>query len=126
MSVTGRAYASMGTPAAVATATFAELESLVGPTVRAVVAWHDDDPVAAAMVVVSDGVAGVNYVGTVPEARGRGLGELTTRWATNAGFDLGAEVAALQASPMGEPVYRRMGYKEITRYRWYLGPARAR
>jgi GNAT superfamily N-acetyltransferase len=121
VAVAGRAYASMGQPAAVAAATFTRVESLAGPNVRSVVAWDGDDPVSGAMVVVSDGVGGVNYVGTVPEARGRGLGELTARWATNAAFDLGAEVAALQASPMGEPVYRRMGYREITRYRWYLG-----
>ena len=121
VAVTGRAYASMGVPAAVAAGTFARLESLTAPNVRSVVAWDGDDPVSAAMVIVSDGVGGVNYVGTVPEARGRGLGELTTRWATNAAFDLGAEASTLQASPMGEPVYRRMGYREITRYRWYLG-----
>src|SRR5439155_1721697 len=82
--VAGLAYGSMGVPAAVAAATFARLESLTGPNVRSVVAWDGDDPVSAAMVIVSDGVGGVNYVGTVPEARGRGLGELTTRWATNA------------------------------------------
>src|SRR5207253_2758901 len=52
VAVTGRAYASMGTPAAVATATFARLESLAGPGVRAVVAWDGDEPVSAAMVVV--------------------------------------------------------------------------
>jgi len=26
----------------------------------------------------------------------------------------------LQASRQGEPVYRRMGYREITRYAWYV------
>ena len=55
-------------------------------------------------------------VGTIGAARGRGLAELCTRAAGNAGFDLGGRIAALQASPMGEPIYRRMGYVEITRY----------
>ena len=68
------------------------------------------------MVIVTHGVAGVYWVGTAPGARGRGLAELCTRAAGNAGFDLGARVAALQASVMGEPVYRRMGYVEVTRY----------
>jgi predicted acetyltransferase len=68
------------------------------------------------MTIVTHGVAGAYWVGTAPEARGRGLAELCTRAAGNAGFDLGARVAALQASPMGEPVYRRMGYSEATRY----------
>jgi predicted acetyltransferase len=71
------------------------------------------------MVMVTHGVAGVYWVGTTPEARGRGLAEIVTRTAGNAGFDMGATVTALQASVMGEPIYRRMGYREITRYPWY-------
>jgi ribosomal protein S18 acetylase RimI-like enzyme len=68
------------------------------------------------MTVVTHGVAGIYWVGTIPAARGRGLAELCTRAAGNAGFDLGGRIAALQASPMGEPVYKRMGYFEVTRY----------
>ncbi len=89
---------------------------------RAVVARTAGRPVATAMVIVSDRVAGVQLVGTVPDARGRGLGELCTRWAVNAGFELGAEAAVLEASEMGEPIYRRMGFVEVSRYRWCFGP----
>ena len=71
---------------------------------------------AGAMVIVTHGVAGIYWVGTHPDARGKGLAELCTRAAGNAGFDLGARIAGLQASVMGEPVYRRMGYVEVTRY----------
>jgi ribosomal protein S18 acetylase RimI-like enzyme len=71
---------------------------------------------------VSDDLAGIQLVGTVPAARRRGLGELCTRWAVRAGFELGATAAVLEASDMGAPLYRRMGFVERSRYRWCLGP----
>jgi ribosomal protein S18 acetylase RimI-like enzyme len=69
------------------------------------------------MTIVSHGVAGIYWVGTVDDARGRGLGWTVTATAVNAGFDLGAESASLQASSMGESLYRRMGFETIFNYR---------
>ena len=40
-----------------------------------------------------------------------------TAAAVNAGFDLGADLTSLQASPMGEPVYRAMGFETIFDYK---------
>ena len=60
---------------------------------------------------------GVDRVGTVEAARGRGLGDLVTRAVTNRSLDEGAPACTLQASPMGEPIYARMGYEQIYRYR---------
>jgi hypothetical protein len=114
---------TQGTPAEVLEGNFGHVDALHGPNVRAVVASLDGEPAAGAFVLVSHGVAGVQYVGTVERARGRGLGELVTRWVSNAGFDLGARIAALQASEMGEPVYRRMGYQTVSRYSFWMGPA---
>jgi GNAT superfamily N-acetyltransferase len=113
--VSGAAYATYGMPPDVTPAILVR-EVVVAPHVVAFLARIAGKPVAAAMTIVTHGVAGIYWVGTVPEARGHGLAELVTRAATNAGFDLGARVASLQASPMGEPVYRRMGYVEVTRY----------
>jgi hypothetical protein len=115
---------TQGTPAEVLEGNFGHVDALHGPNVRAVVAYVDGAPVAGAFVLVSHGVAGVQYVGTVGRARGRGLGELVTRWVSNAGFDLGARIAALQASDMGEPIYRRMGYETVSRYSFFMGPPR--
>ena len=115
-SVMDAAYESLGMPRGVAAVQFARLEALVAPHIVAVLADVDGVPSAGALTIVTHGVAGVYWVGTRPQARGRGLAELCTRAVGNAGFDLGARVAALQASPMGEPVYRRMGYVEVTRY----------
>ena len=46
-----------------------------------------------------------------------------TAAATDAGFDLGADIASLQASPMGKPVYEAMGFETIYDYRLCLSPA---
>lgn len=51
---------------------------------------------------------------------GRGLGWSVTAAAVNAGFEMGAEVASLQASPMGESLYRAMGFETIFDYQLYL------
>jgi hypothetical protein len=115
--VNGAAYATYGMPAGVLARLFdRETEVLGDPNVHPVVAWRGKEPVAAALVFESDGVATVQWVGTVPHERGTGLGALVTVWATNLAFDRGASSCTLQASSMGEPVYRRLGYETIYRY----------
>lgn len=114
--VQAEAYATYGMPLDVAPALFARLESAVAPHIVAFLALDGDTPVAGALTIVTHGVSGVYWVGTVPAARGRGLAALVTTLAGNAGFDLGARIGALQASVMGEPVYRRLGWAEVTRY----------
>lgn len=118
--VSGAAYATYGMPPKIALQQFADAAFFRQPHVAAFLARVGDAASAAAMVLISHGVAGIYWVGTTPEARGRGLAERCTRRAGNAGFEMGAKVAALQASVMGEPIYRRMGYREITRYPWYV------
>src|SRR5262249_7478015 len=114
--VMGAAYATYGMPEDVLPSMLGNLDTLRAPHIVAFVARVEGKPVAGAMTVVTHGVAGIYWVGTTPEARGRGLAEPCTRAAGNAGFDLGGRIAALQASRMGEPVYKRMGYVEVTRY----------
>jgi ribosomal protein S18 acetylase RimI-like enzyme len=114
--IQGAAYATYGMPEDVAPECIGHLDVLHAPHIVTFLALLDGTPAAGAMTIVTHGVAGIYWVGTIPEARGRGLAELCTRAAGNAGFDLGARIAALQASIMGEPIYRRMGYVEVTRY----------
>ena len=98
LAVTVDAYADSFLPRDAAEAQLASLEAVRGPDVRAVVARREGRPVATAMVVASGVVAGIQLVGTIPAARGRGLGELCTRWAVGAGFELGAGAIVLEAS----------------------------
>jgi ribosomal protein S18 acetylase RimI-like enzyme len=114
--VQGAAYGTYGMPPDVTPLMLASIDVLRAPHIATFMALVDGEAAAGAMVVVTHGVAGIYWVGTTPAARGRGLAELCTRAATNHGFELGARVAALQASTMGEPIYARMGYVEVTRY----------
>ena len=77
-------------------------------------------PLAMLQGVLIDGVADIHWVGTMPSAGRRGLGEIATAYALAHGFAAGGDVAALQASPMGDGLYRRMGFVELYRYDEFL------
>ncbi len=59
---------------------------------------------------------GIFNVATPPEHRGRGYGAALTAAAAQEGFAAGADLAWLQSSPLGLPVYRRLGFREVERY----------
>jgi ribosomal protein S18 acetylase RimI-like enzyme len=120
--IQAEAYTVYGAPAEATASNFGRAHRVLEPSNHAVVAYVDGEPAAAAMILNSHGIAGVYWVGTREPARGRGLGEAVTRAVTNVGFELGAPNVQLQASPMGEPIYRRMGYEELYQYTFYLAP----
>jgi hypothetical protein len=99
-------------------------EAVLSPNTAAVVARDGEGrPVAAAWTLVSHGVAGIGLVGTLEHARGHGLGAAVTWGAMRAGYEMGATRAALQASGMGHPVYLRMGFRDVGRYRIFADMA---
>ena len=116
VAVSDAAYQSLGMPAGIILEATTSLERMQAPHLHTVIAYEDDVPLATAMVLSSHGIAGVYYVGTVESARRRGLADAVTRAVTIRGLELGARFVCLQATAMGEPVYRRMGYEEIERY----------
>ena len=77
-------------------------------------------PVATATLVLGGGVAGLYSVMTVPEVQRRGIGALMTVEPLRAAQDRGYRVGVLQASPMGLPLYRRLGFQEYCRIAGYL------
>jgi ribosomal protein S18 acetylase RimI-like enzyme len=120
--VAAAAYASIGFPPEVF-AFYEDHGGLATDNAAAFLAALDGRPAGIAMTIVSHGVAGIYWVGTTDDARRRGLGWTVTATAVNAGFDMGAEIASLQASPMGESLYRRMGFETIFSYRLLMcGP----
>ena len=80
---------------------------------RYFVARLDGRPVAAAIGVVDGDAVGIYNVATIPEARGRGIGRAVTLAALIDGRARGATMAVLEASPMGRPVYERLGFRDV-------------
>ena len=78
-------------------------------------------PVATATLLESGDIAGIYFVFTLPEVRRRGIGAAITAAALRHARDRGGRLGVLGASPMGESVYRRMGFREYCRiglYEW--------
>jgi ribosomal protein S18 acetylase RimI-like enzyme len=55
-------------------------------------------------------------VATLPKRRRQGYGAAVSAHAVRAGFEDGVDLAWLQTSPMGEPVYRRLGFRHVEKH----------
>jgi len=118
--VCSESYAVYGQPAEVAATLFVGVASLRAAHLQGFVGYHQGRPTAIAVVYVSHAVAGINWVGSTPESRGKGHAEAVVWAALREGFSRGADVASLQASPMGFGLYRRMGFITPSEYRIYV------
>jgi len=118
--VMAEAYAVYGSPEESTQAFFARMESVRGPTTQAYLGRVEGRAVSGATLYLSHGIAGVGWVGTRPSAFGRGYGAALTWRVVAEGLRRGVPFLNLQASPMGAPVYRRMGFETPTLYRMYI------
>ena len=85
------------------------------------------EPVAVSALYCDPHIAGLCEVCTIPSARRQGIGAAITLAPLLDARAMGYRIAVLQASPMGEPVYRRLGftaYCTLDAYVWRpLAPA---
>jgi GNAT superfamily N-acetyltransferase len=70
-------------------------------------------PVATSLLYLKDGLAGIYCVATIPEERGKGLGAHATAEPLRLAKRVGYGVGVLQSSPMGYPVYQRLGFADF-------------
>jgi len=92
------------------------------PGVRYYVGYVDGEPVATGVGIATGRTIGVYNIATVESARRRGYGAAMTVRAALDGRAAGCDVAVLQASAMGLPVYERLGYRMVVRYRAFADP----
>jgi ribosomal protein S18 acetylase RimI-like enzyme len=93
-----------------------------GSPARMFLAFLDGRPVATALSSLAGDTVGIYNVATVPDARGRGIGGAVTLAAVLDGRTRGARVAVLESSPMGQPVYRRLGFVAAGGFRVLVSP----
>ena len=77
---------------------------------RVFVGYLDGVPICTAQAELVNGVAGLYNIVTAAGHRMRGFGRAMTVAAMRAARDEGYRTVVLEASPMGEPVYRRLGF----------------
>jgi GNAT superfamily N-acetyltransferase len=105
-----------------------EVEPAVPPFAKTL-PYHDDLPlppeaihlgvrlrkkvIGQAVVLPLDGVAGIYSMGVAPKVEGRGIGVALTKAALRAAWDRGCTAAVLNATPAGERLYARAGFRSL-------------
>ncbi len=86
------------------------------------VGYTDGRPVTTGAGVRTGSTIGVYSIATLPDVRGHGYGAAMTRRVVADGAAAGCDVAILQASAMGFPIYERLGYRTVVEYMAYVEP----
>lgn len=81
---------------------------------------HGGEAVSTSAVLFADGVAGIYWVATLEAARGRGFGTALTQAPLRLARDRGYRVGILQATPMGRPIYERLGFRAFGALEQYV------
>ena len=100
---------------------FLPVEALAAPRWLHWVGYVDGSPMATASAYVGDHHVDVEFISTLPEARGRGIGRTMTATATHAAAD---RPAMLISSDDGRAVYERLGYLPLLRFTLWAGHRR--
>jgi GNAT superfamily N-acetyltransferase len=86
------------------------------------VGYADGDVVSSGLGWRTGRTVGIYSIATIKSARRRGYGAAMTARAVADGVVAGCDVAALQASEMGRPIYERLGFRTVVRYVAYVDP----
>jgi hypothetical protein len=98
---------------------FATEVMLAVPAATFYVGYQDGVAVTSGLGVRSGQTIGVYNIATVEPVRRRGLGAAMTMRVVDDGAAAGCDVAILQASEMGLPVYERLGFRTVCEYFGY-------
>jgi GNAT superfamily N-acetyltransferase len=83
----------------------------IGLSLRFFLGFMRGLPIATSLLFLAEGVAGLYFITTVPLARRQGVGRALTLAPLREARRMGYGVGVLQASRMGEGVYRGIGFR---------------
>ena len=92
------------------------------PDTELFVGYAGNQPACTSMLIKTGPVAGIYWVATLDRFRNHGFGKAITVESLVAGRNRGCTFASLQASVMGMPVYRRIGFDNPYNYHNYSSP----
>jgi GNAT superfamily N-acetyltransferase len=90
------------------------------PDVAVYTGYVDGDAALSGLGFRSGNTIGVYNIATVEAYRKRGFGGAMTARVVDDGAAAGCDVAILQSSDMGYPIYERMGFRTVVRYRGWV------
>ena len=97
------------------------IDYITGDNANYFLGYLDGEPVSTSVIFLSGGVAGLWWVTTMPEARGKGIGTAMTVQPLLMAREKGYRMATLQATDMGRPLYTKLGFQtpqQKTPYIW--------
>jgi len=115
---------AFGLPAASRGPLMAHATAFARANTFSVFARVDGQAVAGGLGLVAEETVGLYVVATLEEFRGRGIGGAVTEALLAEGKAHGARHAILHTTPMGRPVYERIGFAEVcptAQYVWMPG-----
>jgi GNAT superfamily N-acetyltransferase len=89
------------------------LRNLAAPDAQLYVALADGEPAASTVAIRHGDDCSITFVATLPHVRGRGLASGLMRVALREARDDGCATTTLEATALGAPVYRAMGYRTL-------------
>ena len=118
--VAAESFMDLAFPREVSESYFTHAERVLSPFSILATVYFDGEASCCAMALLSHGIAGVYWVGTIKKARGKGLAKYCVQEVSNASIGLGARKVVLQASKFGSPVYPKIGYCTFTTYPHFI------
>ncbi|MFH0759156.1 MAG: GNAT family N-acetyltransferase [Bacteroidota bacterium] len=90
---------------------------------RWMVAYLDDEPVGTGLSFSSGDTCGLYMIATKGRARGAGVGTMVSSQLVADALESGHSNIVLHATPLGERIYRKLGFREENSYAvmWYPG-----
>jgi GNAT superfamily N-acetyltransferase len=80
------------------------------------VAYLDDEPAGTGLSFSSGDTCGLYMIATKHAFRGAGVGTMVTSQLVSDALESGHSTVVLHATPLGERIYRKLGFREENRY----------